>query len=65
MITTRVTAGVISQSDSFPRSPAAGKLVAGAADQPAFTSIFFAAFCASGVFGSATFNTPFLKLASI
>lgn len=31
----------------------------------AFTSIFLAAFCASGFFGNVTVRTPFLKLASI
>jgi hypothetical protein len=31
----------------------------------ALTSIFFVSFCASGVLGSITVSTPFLKLASI
>jgi len=30
-------------------------------DQATLTSIFFAAICASGVFGSVTVTTPFLK----
>jgi hypothetical protein len=34
-------------------------------DQATLTSIFFAAICASGFFGSVTVSTPFLKLASI
>ena len=33
--------------------------------QAAFTVIFFAAFCASTLFGIVTVRTPFLKLASI
>ena len=44
------------------RSPA---IANGFADQAALTSIFFAGFCASAVFGNITFRTPFLKAASI
>jgi hypothetical protein len=33
--------------------------------QPDLTSIFFAAFCDSAVFGSVTVSSPCLKLASI
>ena len=54
---------------SFARNPVGPRVsllpALASADQPPLTSIFLTGFWASGVFGSVTVSTPFLKLASI
>ena len=61
----RPSSGVGANRMTCARPPRLDSLADAPDGQVALTSIFLAGFCASTVFGSVTFSTPFLNAASI